>query len=423
MGQHIGNNRLYNKTQVMKILLRDKNVYCAEVARKTGLSIPTIMRIMEEFMKKGLVFNAGKGASSGGKPPDILQIIPNACFFIGVDISVGLLKCVIINLAGEFMIRVEVPTRGVSFTEGMGELIVNDVIALIQRASSHSGVDARRIMGIGLSLSFPVNTKTGEIIYAPEMGWVDFNLGQRLRSVFRIPVFLENKAKVIAMGAKWFGKIADFASFLLVIFGKGIGSAIVLDGDIYKGENNLSGEMAHMVIKTGGPLCKCGNYGCLEAVASLPAVVKAVKEQIMAGEKTILKDRVENIDNISIDDIFSAAKNKDKLACTAIEEFTANISIGITNVVNILDIGLVLLTGDIINKQPQVVPEIRSGVNDMRRRYLQSSIVVEALQLEPDMAAIGAATLPLNDMVESGVINRYTFPEALSHGTPENRRS
>jgi hypothetical protein len=75
-----------------------------------------------------------------------------------------------------------------------------------------------------------------------------------------------------------------------------------------------------------------------------------------------------------------------------------------------LDIGLVLLTGDIINKQPQIVPGIRSGVNDLHRGYFQSSIVVEALRLEPDMVAIGAATLPLNDMVESGVINKYTFP-------------
>jgi glucokinase len=211
----------------------------------------------------------------------------------------------------------------------------------------------------------------------------------------------------MAMGAKWFGKIEDFASFLLVIFGRGIGSAIVLDGSIYKGENNLSGEMAHTVIKTDGPLCKCGNHGCLEAIASFPAVVRAVKERIIAGEETILKDEAD-INAINIDDILNAAEKHDRLACAAIQGFVSNISIGITNVVNILDIGLVLLTGDIINKQPAMVSEIRRSVNDMHRRYLQSGIVVEALQLEPDTAAVGAATLPLNDMVESGVISKDT---------------
>ncbi|GHU61832.1 serine/threonine protein kinase [Spirochaetia bacterium] len=388
----------------MKLLLKNKIVYRAELARITKLSIPTIMKITNDFINRGIAFNAGKGVSSGGKPPDLIQIIPNACFFLGVDISINQLKCVIINLSGEVIIQIESPNPAADNARGAGDIIMNVITTLIQRAGNHSGLDEDRLMGIGISVPFPVDTRGGKIIYAPEIGWVDFPLADRLTGIFHLPVFLENKAKVLAMRAKWFGNVEEHPSFLLVVFGRGIGSAIILNGGIYKGVNNLSGEIGHTVIKTDGPLCKCGNHGCLEAIASVPVLVNNVIEELKEGRESILRDEAENIANLTLDDILKAVRNGDSLACDALNEFVKNVSVGITNVVNILDINLVFLSGDIINKRPELVEETRRTINKRRHRYLEKDIAVEVLRFDQDAAAIGAATLPLNEMIENGVM-------------------
>lgn len=180
--------RAYNKTAIMRILLSNDQIYRAEIARLTGLSIPTVMKITNEFIENGLITEVGKGVSSGGKPPEMLQLLPNSRFFVGVDTRGVEYRCAIMNMRGEILFRhhlsaqelhtakqfrrvastdpPSVPSENSSTEkqEERGGRFAQLVIRLISQLLDRSGLDRSRIVGIGIGVPYPVNIKTGRIV-------------------------------------------------------------------------------------------------------------------------------------------------------------------------------------------------------------------------------------------------------------------
>ena len=414
--------RAYNKTAIMRILLSNDQIYRAEIARLTGLSIPTVMKITNEFIENGLITEVGKGVSSGGKPPEMLQLLPNSRFFVGVDTRGVEYRCAIMNMRGEILFRhhlsaqelhtakqlrraasadqPSVPSENPSTEkqEERGGRFAQFVIRLISQLLDRSGLDRSRIVGIGIGVPYPVNIKTGRIVSMRDLDLENFDLITPVHEAFNMPVFLENTSKTIALAEKWFGEAVNEQNFAVVTIGHGIGSAIFIANEIYSGTNSASGELGHMSIDPNGPLCRCGNHGCLEAMASVTALEQTVRTLLKTGMPSILSSA-----DLSTVRICEAAHQNDVLALTALDQMTDTLAIGITNFVNLMDINLVLLSGGIVELYPEICSQISEKVAQRRQSYFHDwSVAIKPLQIGPDAAMIGAATMLLKQIVDGG---------------------
>ncbi len=390
----------FNKTTIMNILLKNDSIYRAEIARIAGLSIPTVMKITDEFIQNGLVTEIGKGTSSGGKPPEMLQLIPNSRFFLGVDLRGKEYRCAVINLHGDILMKHSMAAIDESKPENRGEgKIVELLKDLIEQTINRAGVDRSRVVGVGIGVPYPVNVKTGCIISAKEMNWHDLDIVTPLENALNLPVMVENTAKVIALAEKWFGDAVSEKNFPVITVGHGIGSAILLDNEIYSGSNLMSGEIGHMVIDIHGPVCKCGRRGCLETLASVTALNNYIREELHKGTPSVLSGSAK----LETKAVIQAVHIKDELAVRAMERMIDYLAIGIANYINLLDFNLVFVTGGIVELYPEMCSRLNQKVNDIRGDYYgKQKVSVKPLLVGSDIAMVGAATLLVKRLVDGG---------------------
>ncbi len=388
--------RIQNKNMVLDLIRKHRSIYRAELARITGLSMPTIMSITDELVESGLVRDAGKGISSGGKPPMLMEIIPDSHLFLGVDISGAMYKGTILNLQGDV-----VYSKSLEKEDRPEGEIVDCIRQFVDTLLEESKIDITKLSGMGLGIPGLVDTEKGTVINSIDYDLKNEDLRTPLRQIYNLPVFIENSSKVMAIGEKWFGAGADCDDFALVTVGRGIGAALFINGEIYQGHNSMSGELGHMVINPNGPICKCGRRGCLEAMASGKAIANQARNIVSMGSNSIMLDLAGGEPKkIRAETVFRAAAMGDVLAEKIADEAVINLCIGLTNLVFLFDCQRIVLTGYVVKDNSYLLEKISQRVNSTRSLYFGDVPVEVCLsELGEEAAVIGAATLPLQNFV------------------------
>ena len=388
--------RIQNKNMVLDLIRKHRSIYRAELARITGLSMPTIMSITDELVESGLVRDAGKGISSGGKPPMLMEIIPDSHLFLGVDISGAMYKGTILNLQGDV-----VYSKSLEKEDRPEGEIVDCIRQFVDTLLEESKIDITKLSGMGVGIPGLVDTEKGTVINSIDYDLKNEDLRTPLRQIYNLPVFIENSSKVMAIGEKWFGAGADCDDFALVTVGRGIGAALFINGEIYQGHNSMSGELGHMVINPNGPICKCGRRGCLEAMASGKAIANQARNIVSMGSNSIMLDLAGGEPKkIRAETVFRAAAMGDVLAEKIADEAVINLCIGLTNLVFLFDCQRIVLTGYVVKDNSYLLEKISQRVNSTRSLYFGDVPVEVCLsELGEEAAVIGAATLPLQNFV------------------------
>ena len=214
---------------------------------------------------------------------------------------------------------------------------------------------------------------------------------------------VDNVVRAMAMGELWFGAGRGLENFFCVGLGYGIGSSIVIEKQIYSGSTGTSGEFGHMTIDKSGPLCDCGCYGCLEAIASANAISKQARFAISNGANSMMFDIIHgNLNDINAKVVFDAAKAGDSLANTIVNQVTVYLGIAISNVINLLDPQLIILGGGISQAGDFLLNPLLDEVSRHILPVKEPHIVISSLG--EDAVAIGAATFLLKEYVESGKV-------------------
>lgn len=393
--------KAYNKSMVMEILRNNDSVSRAELSRNTGLSMPTIMKITDDFIQNGLVVEVGKGTSSGGKPPMMLELVPESRLFVGMDISGAMYKCIIMNLKGGVVFRKNCLRQNVRKAGND----IDTIIEFIDTTIRESGVDYRCLSGLGIGVPGIVKTEKGIVANSIDFGWSNLDLRTPLERYFRIPVYVENSSKVMAVGEQWFGTGRECDNFALVTVGRGIGAAFIINGEIYSGFNNQSGEIGHMVIDADGPACKCGKRGCLETFASGKVIERKAGELVLSGTTTVLRNLCGgNADEITTDMVFAAAELGDEPAKKIADEAADHLAAGLENLVALLDCQRIVLTGYVVKNNRYLLARVRKRINLTRNLYfeIENPVEVHLSAMGEEAAVIGAATIPLRCLVENG---------------------
>jgi len=154
-----------------------------------------------------------------------------------------------------------------------------------------AGVPVEKIAGIGVALHGLVDSDRGISIYAPNLGWKNVRLREIISDELKTEVYVENDVRAMAMGEKWYGAAKGVDNFVAVRVGDGIGASVVMDGRLYTGVTHSSGEIGHTTVDINGPRCGCGNYGCLEAMASERAICDIVAKRLKMGRGELYRER------------------------------------------------------------------------------------------------------------------------------------
>lgn len=388
-----------NKRSVIDMIRTKGPINKAEIARVTGLSIPTVMKMTDEFIQNGLVRIIGKGESNGGKRPELLEFISDAYYIVGVDVGRSKMKAVVIDLNGT-IINKQVSSTGNDISP---QKMIDRLIALTESTIKGSGVSKGKLIGIGIGMPGLLDVENGIVLFSPDFHWENVQLVEPIKQHFQLHIHMENSNRAQAMGEKWFGIGIDADYFISVNLGHGIGSAIVEEGDFYSGSCGSSGELGHITMEKDGPLCDCGNRGCLEVLASGNALAGQAQRLIIQGENTTMLDLAGgNVENVDAKIVFDAAKAGDAIAKILVDTAVEYIGIGLANYINLLDPDMIVLAGGVTQAGEILTDGIKKVVKERQMRFAGRKVKLRTAKLGDDGTAIGAASLILKSFIECG---------------------
>ncbi|MCX7730351.1 MAG: ROK family protein, partial [Candidatus Caldatribacterium sp.] len=250
-----------------------------------------------------------------------------------------------------------------------------------------------RILGMGVCCPGVIDRETGEVVKAVNLGWYNVPLQKLLSEHFEWPVFVEDGADAGALGEKWFGNGKDVKNLIYVVVGNGIGSGVIVNGELYTGHQHAAGEFGHTSIDFSGPPCPCGNRGCLELYASALAIVRKAQEAIAKGEPTIIRDLAEEEGELSGELISEAAFLGDAVALRIFQETGELLGKAIGNLVNIFDPEMVILGGGLSLAHPIFFETIATTVKHYSLFLHREPVEVRRAFFGGDSELVGAAAL------------------------------
>jgi glucokinase len=227
-------------------------------------------------------------------------------------------------------------------------------------------------LGIGIGAPGPLDREKGIVVVAPNLGWRDFPLRQALSDRVRMPATLDNDANCSTVGEFWLGAGRGARNVLGLTIGTGIGGGLVMNGQLYHGSSDVAGEIGHTTIDINGRYCRCGNYGCLEAYASGPAIAQRAREALERDEVSALHRIVDGQPaRLTAASVYEAAKQGDELACELVRETAVFLGAGIANLLNVFNPDVVVIAGGVTQAGEILFEPLRSEV---RRRAFKPAV-------------------------------------------------
>ena len=244
--------------------------------------------------------------------------------------------------------------------QGSGAVVAR--IVKLARASLAQARD-KEIAGVGIGSPGPLDTARGLVLLTPNLGWINFPLRDRIADALKLPATLDNDANCAIFGEWWRGAARGADHVVGLTIGTGIGGGIVLHGEIYHGASDIAGEIGHMTIDSTGRRCKCGNYGCLEAYASGPAIAARAVEGVEAGAETSLPEYVKgDLSKITAQVVYEAAHDGDEYAREVVHDTAKVLGAGVANIINIFNPQVVVICGGVTLAGDLLFVPLRSEV-------------------------------------------------------------
>jgi len=297
-------------------------------------------------------------------------------YSIGIDLGGTNLRVALISEEGKVVKKIKTPSK---------ERVVDSLIDAITEVINSD------VIGIGIGVAGLIDREAGVVIRSPNLPSIEgINITGALRERFSLPTIIENDANVAALGEKWLGAGREFRDFVHLTLGTGIGGGVIYNDRLL----NISAEIGHMVIFSGGEKCSCGNYGCLETYASARAILSRAIKYLEDGADSILRQLHEgNFYRLTAEDIYKSALEGDALSRDVLREAGRYLGIGITNIINIFSPQAIILSGGLMGAWNIYVQEaIKEASKRAFKELFDRTRIIPSI-LEDDAGVIGAACL------------------------------
>lgn len=383
------------KLQILNIIRNNGTATKLELAKNLDVNLTTISKMVNELcFSDNIVVESGEELSTGGRKPRLYVINKSIGHVIGVDIGGYNIRAVITDIAGNVIGRLK-EKNDFSYD---GTLLTEKVVALVSQVKNSMEIENSALFGIGMSISGVIDYNEGKSIYCPNInGLNDFPVRSFMEAKTDLPVFVDDSVRCMAIAEKHFGVAKDYDNFLFVSLGKGIGVGIYVNGKVYRSSTGLAGELGHITVAEDGPLCNCGNKGCLEAIASGPGIIRRAREGIENGIITSITAMVAgDYDRLTVEIIADAARQGDKFAYYIINRTGEYIGIAIAAALNLFGSELVVLGGGIAGSGGIITEAIKRTVRLRALGVISSKVKIVESSLDEFNAARGAATKFIN---------------------------
>ncbi|MGE5673852.1 MAG: ROK family protein [Mycobacterium leprae] len=391
--------RAINKQRVLQLIRSAGPLSRADAAEQTKLTRPTISAVVTELLDEGWVEEMGTGESSGGRPPILLRFNPRARWVIGAELGAGHVRAVLSDLSGEVVYRVKHRVESSSAVREVGRL-ESAVRELLEALSLRP--DRAPVAGIGVGITGVVDRNAGIWRYSPHFDVADMPVASLLQDRLGLPVLVENDARTMAWGERSFGAARGVDNLAYIRIGVGIGAGIIIDGVPYGGANRGAGELGHMLIQENGPLCRCGQKGCLEAVASAIAISNRSIDRIRQGERSLVAELVDgDFSKVLGSTVIEAAKKGDAVARDTLWESGRFIGTAIGNLVNLLNPSMVVIGGGLSRAGELIMTPIREAALSRALPALRSRVSILPTQIGEDSCPVGGTALVIEELFRS----------------------
>jgi len=385
-------NRPKTRGVVLDLIRAARTISRVELAAGSGLTAPTITQVVRGLIDDGLVVEAGRGESTGGKPRTLLQLNAAARYSVGVQLERYTSVIVIVDLAGRPVARASFPGAGQAAPDETLRLVAEHVDTLLTTA----GVARSKVLGVGL-VSHGPQDRVGGTLLAPQTapGWHGYPVVRRLAEFVRLPVLLDNDATAAAVGEFWIGGVDPASTYGCIYLGGGFGGGVVVAGEVYRGSSSNTMEVGHITVAADGAECPCGNRGCLEIVAGPWKVIsEAWASPGLAARLGLDRDGADLIADFAL--IAGAAMTGDPTARALIEKSARYVGYAAVTLTNLFDLDRIVLAGPSFTPAGSIYQSMVQAVLDRATFARAAHRVQVALSASgSDAAAVGGAALVL----------------------------
>jgi glucokinase-like ROK family protein len=379
-----------NKIKVLQLIRNEKEITRAEIIRLSGLSAPTVTRIVESLVQLNLIQSEGLGSSIGGRPPQLINFKSKENYVIGIDLGATFIRSALSNLDGEFIFEIHVPTNLKKGFDG----VMEQVGGLIEKLSERASQKSLPLWGIGIAVCGMVNKNSSIVEYSPIFGWKNVNIQEALSKYTSLKIALGNVTHLIALGELLYGVGKDYRNFICVNLGYGIGSGIIIDGKLFGGADGIAGEVGHIVMdRHNNRKGLEGVTGTLEALASGYGIADVARELAKSDATSVLSSL--DTEDIDARRVFEAAKDGDRLAGEIIDNVAGYLSVSIDTLIKLFNTECIVLSGGLVQNGDLLINKIREQVTNYSLSGVSRTVPIVQSGFGENAALMGSFSLIL----------------------------
>lgn len=382
------------KKHIITYLIYNENSTITDLAKDMDLSIPTVTKIIDEMHEQGYIDEYGKLETNGGRHPILYGLNTDSGYFVGVDVTWNSINIGVINFKGEVLkLQMGIPFERRDTLECIDELCNH-----IEHFIAGLTIDEKKILHINVTLCGRVN---------PELGYIHsfFNFGERplaeiLTERLKIETSIDNDSRTMLYGENIKGVVKGAKNVLFINIGWGLGMGIMIDGKLYKGKSGFSGEIGHTYGYDNQIICHCGKKGCVETEVSCSALYRKFIEHLQAGETSIILSE-KDIEEITLDDIFSAINREDLLAIELVEQIGQQLGFHIGSLINTFNPDMVIIGGEMSRAGDFLLQPVISAIRKYTLSLMSRDSEIVPSKLKDQACVIGSCLLSRSKLFEA----------------------
>ena len=386
----------------------------SEVAHHTGLGRGVVAQRVSELADRGLLTETDAGPSTGGRPPRQLTFRADAGHLLVADLGATSIDVAVTDLGSRVLGHHAEPS---DIADGP-DAILGRVDELFGKLLGTTKGVPGRVWGIGIAIPGPVEFATGRPISPPIMpGWDAYPIRDRFAKRHQAPVWVDNDVNVLALGEWRFGIAKGHQNVVVLKIGTGIGAGIISDGSLHRGAQGAAGDVGHIqVVDDPSVVCRCGNIGCLEALAGGAALARLAEAAAREGRSQRLRQALDRDGTVTAEDVARAASFGDPVAVELLQGAGLRVGAMLASVVNFFNPSLIVIGGGVAQSGDQLLAAIRESVYRRSLPLATRELVIQRSSLGSLAGVIGAAA-----MVADQIFSRDQLPRWIDVGLPAGR--
>jgi predicted NBD/HSP70 family sugar kinase len=370
-----------NRLQVLEVVRSSGSVSRADIARSTGLARSTVSTLVNELLRAGLLIERGApedAAGAQGRPPVLLSFDPRAGAVLGLHFDHPVLRVAVADLGYEILAEASVPVD----VDHDAQDSIDAAVALVDEVLAASGVQRDRLLGAGVGLAGPIDQATGTVGSSAILpGWVGMQVAQELEARLGVPVHVDNDANVGALAESVLGAGRGASEMAYIMLGSGIGAGLIIGGQVYRGSGGTAGEMGHVLVNEQGPLCRCGNRGCLETYAGADALLDLLRRQ--------------HGDELTVDGLVELARDGDAACQRVIADAARFVGVAAATLCNQLNPERLVFGGELARTGSLLLDPLRESIERYALKSAAADVRVVLGELGDRAELLGALVLVL----------------------------